>query len=62
MEFFKPFWIRIVPSLLVALAVNLAILFVIPPTTTFGIIVKDVVSLSIAALIYFKILYGGQCD
>lgn len=62
MEFFKSFWIRIVPSLLVALAVNLAILFVIPPTTAFGIIVKDVASLSIAALIYFKILYGGQCD
>lgn len=41
MDIFKSFFCRILVSLLGALVVNLAILFVIPPTTTVGIIIKD---------------------
>lgn len=56
MELFKSFWLRISISVMTALAVNLAILFIIPPTTTFGIIFKDLVSLILFCIIYFKIL------
>lgn len=39
-----------------ALLINLLILFIIPPTTTIGIIIKDVISLIVFAIIYFKVL------
>ena len=61
MTILKSFWFRLVISLMGALIVNLAVLFTIPPTTTFGMIVKDVVSLIIAGIIYFKILKREVC-
>ncbi len=56
MEIFKSFWFRLFISLLGGLAIELAILFTIPPTTTPDYIFKDVLSLIICGLIYFKIL------
>lgn len=56
MENIKSIWIRTIIALFGALIPNLIILFTIPPTTTLGIIVKDISSLIVFLLIYFKIL------
>lgn len=56
MENIKSIWIRTTIALFGALLLNLTILFTIPPTTTPGIIVKDISSLIVFILIYFKIL------
>lgn len=56
MGIFKSFWFRLVIALLGALFIELAILFTIPPTTTLGIVLKDVLSLIIFGFIYFKML------
>jgi len=47
---------KIIVALLSALFINLAILFTIPPTTTFGIIAKDVLSLLVGGVIFFVFL------
>ncbi|WP_303030732.1 hypothetical protein [uncultured Duncaniella sp.] len=49
-------YVRFIASLSVALLFQIVILFTIPPSTTLGIIFKDVLSLLICAILYFKIL------
>lgn len=56
MTILKSFWFRLAAAMLVALFFNLLILFVIPPTNTLGIVVKDIASLIIGGIIYLWIL------
>ena len=56
MESFLRVYVRLIISLLTALIVNLAILFTVPPATTFGIIIKDVLSLLVGGVVYFIFL------
>ncbi len=50
------FLTKVILSLLAALFFNLFILFIIPPTTTFGVIIKDVLSLLVGGVIFFTFM------
>ena len=56
MTLFRKYWIRLMLSIFAVLAVNILILFVIPPVTPLGTIVKDLSSLIVGVFLYCKFL------